>query len=606
MRRPYPGHNACVEHTGAETWLAWKRAGILQPTAYDRDVADFVRRALRVSDTVPLTAAMDAAGWTARDLVRVLAGHVSSFAGMLRGVMRLLERIGATAGTKEGMRLSYAFDDGDPLDATLEHFRETVTTVESILADAVVLSFPSGHLWSDVLSDFRSWTVAEALAGSSDAERWPYAEDLPQPAPTGDVRVDAIVARHMEVILRIREVLATIGDHDREVTDWAYRPGKTADPRDEIAHLASDHWVLLESSAVHAFADAVATGATVPSEALLVRLEQWLDAFSFDSTEIEQTRLVERFEDVLNLPMWGKRHDLYAVWVLGQLDLALAPTRLRFIVRDGALSLPFTETLVATMSSEAGEISLFSERRSDADDVVGAGRRRAIQPDYRFVRSDDGADALVVEVKQYRAPAATRHAVVLRDYVVNTQEAPVFLVGHGPLGDDLTRSVPEPQKHRARSFADVRVGMPAESAAFRAAVADALPAAPSPVARVELTWDPRTPDLDLHVVGEHEQVYYLNPRTDRFLLREDTRNGGPEIVDVLSRGGTVVVRVHVFSGTDIASARPVITVHREDGSVATWIPSDEVAHEHWWQPGGIDAHGAWVPAENSEAATTAT
>lgn len=605
MRCPYPGHNACVEHTGADTWLAWKRAGILQPAAYDRDVAEFVRRALHVPDTVPLTAAMDAAGWTARDLVRVLAGHVSSFAGMLRGVMRLLERIGATAGTKEGMRLSYEFDDGDPLDATLEHFRETVTTVESIVADAVVLAFPSGHLWSDVLSEFRSWTVAEALAGSHDAERWPYAEDLPLPASTGDVRVDTIVARHREVILRIREVLATIGDHDREVADWANRAGREADPRDEIAHLAFDHWVLLESSAVHAFAEAVATGATVPSEALLVRLEQWLDAFSFDSAEIEQTRLVERFEDVLKLPMWGKRHDLYSVWVLGQLDLAL-PARLRFIVREGALSLPFTETLVATMSSAAGEIGLFSERRSDADDVVGAGRRRRIQPDYRFVRSADGADVLVVEVKQYRTPAATRHAVVLRDYVVNTRDAPVFLVGHGPLGDDLARSVPEPQKHRARSFADVRVGRPAESAAFRAAVADALPAAPSPIERVELTWDPRTPDLDLHVVGEGEHVYYLSPRSDRFLLREDARNGGPEIVDVLSRGGAVVVRVHVFSGTDIGSARPVIAVHRGDGSVTTWTPSDEVAPARWWQPGGIDAHGAWAPAENSEGSTTAT
>lgn len=593
--------------TAADTWRRWVRDGLLQPDTYDEDVSEHVRQKLRVSAGEDPAAAMDVAGWTPRDLMRVLAPHVSSFAGMERDILRLLERIGANTGARDNLRLSYEFDENDFLDQSLEHFRETVLVAESVVIQIISVAFPAGHMWSSPMSRFRSSGRRSSAVGAADGAigEWPYSSSLPAPARTGNERVDALLARYVDLIDAVRCVLTTIGDTDREVSDWLWKSPRAPDPRDHVAELASDHWISFEVDALLNFADAVGSGKHQPDEPFLHEVESWLDEISIGAATLNQTQLSRQFEDVLSLPMWGKRHELYSVWILSQMDQALSRERMTFIVTNGALKLPFKRTLVATMPSADGTIELWSELRSDATGLLGKGRTKAIQPDYRFVLAGE-ADALVVEVKQYRTAASSKHADVLHDYVTNTV-AHVVLVGHGPLGDDLQRKIPSPQQHRAHVFEDVRTGQPGNSRAFRNTITGHLPPRPAAtsVRQVSLSWNEEVPDLDLHIRHRQGEVSYRCPTSEHINLVSDAVNGGPEVVNVTPDGTPFEVHVHVYDGADIISASPKVTIARTGGTGSVVTPAANVlGRSKYWYVGNVDAHGAWTPSAQSVSAST--
>ncbi len=109
---------------------------------------------------------------------------------------------------------------------------------------------------------------------------------------------------------------------------------------------------------------------------------------------------------------------------------------------------------------------------------------------------------LAIEVKQYRRGAAGRHGAVLAKYAAGLPEATVLLVGHGPLGRTVRDRVPSADRSRTSVFENVRPDRPNEARSFRAEIERLLPEDSTQTdipSEIELRWDPRVYDLDLHV-----------------------------------------------------------------------------------------------------------
>ncbi|GAB3168159.1 hypothetical protein GCM10027059_30400 [Myceligenerans halotolerans] len=626
-----------MQQTATELWGEWVRSGVLKPGSYDADVKQCVQGALEHAGAPAagtLEAAMDAVEWTPRDLIRALAPVVASFTGMLRDLLRLLSRIGAKSGTRENLRVVYEFDKGDLIDDSLGSFRETVERLESVVVRTRPLVFDPDRVWQSPLRGFRAYDLNSFLSThgwSVGREHWQFGDGVPVPELTGSSRVDGLLEEYVRLLRCVAERLGEIGDDTIAVTAWlvhaerdeAWASGSeiVAENTSDIviAREASDYWLLSNASMACGFAEAVARGEPVRDD-LLDRLEAWLAEFWGVETDSMRERLVEEFTDVLSLPTWGRRHDLYSAWIATQIDRAL-DSRLEFVVEDGALRFPFSETLLARLDAAAGDVELRSERKFPASDLVGKGRKNGVQPDYSFVRASDQTPIVAVEVKQYRHSTTSKPAAALRDYVVALSSEQVFLVAHGPLGRGVARTIPAEASERAHVHRNVRVGKPAESAAFRKDLASLFPPPPKPTlpgvgaprslpgpigrpVRVELRWLPSVHDLDLHILGRAGEMSYQNPLMPHAVLKDDTFNGGPEIAYLSAVPVGIEVRVHVYSQGTLRAAAPVAALVWDDGARMELVPTDEVldAGRRCWVVGSIDEDGTVTPSGDSRIA----
>lgn len=596
--------------TATELWREWVRLRVIRPQDYDTDVAEHLSARLAALGgpypNGPITDAMDRAGWSARDLIHALAPLLSSFAGMQRDLLRLLERVGATSGTGENIRVSYEFADGDTIDESLAAFREHVRLIETVVIQLKPWTFTARHawgvpvIWDHVSSD---WIDDLVTAGGADRrEAWRFENGIPDVEPSGDARVDGRASRVVDLVRYVLGRLESIGADTVEVRDRVFGDADEdldAEQR-EIGQAAADFWPLSVASGVHGWVAAIARGATTSSDEQLEELDRWLDGFEAgEARDMTVERAVDLLTDVLSLPAWGKRHELYSAWIATQVDRAL-DSRLEFVVTDGALRFPFRATLLARLDPPDGDLTLWCEVRLPAAGPLGGGRKANIQPDYCFRRGSDDVTVAAVEVKQYKAAASGRHAVTMRDYVGSLPGAPVFLVAHGPLGDGALDAVPVAERGRGHLHPNVRPDRPRESGLFRADVAASFPPPRRRPARIELRWSPRVHDVDLHVrLGDSETSYKGN--ASHSVLRKDEVEGGPEIVDLVPGvDGMVEVRVHVYSSSSLEEARPVVAFFGEDGLVAELVPTQAVldSGERWWTVAHIEGGRVVADAES--------
>lgn len=420
--------------TAAELWKTWTDAGVLRPQDYDKDISDFVSVGLGGTRTSDIVEALVQARWTPRELLHAIAPAVASFSGMMQDLLALYAKVGARAGTGENLRIRYEFDKSDPLDHMLAHFREQAALASrAARRSATQLVFDGVHAFRGPAQPLASWERAQELIGTHDPRDWPFAQRVPSPATTGDETADLVLARWAAVVNAVVDVLTELGSTTGETSDWL----RQNDPAREtlegaVAQAATDFWPMANFAALHALADSVRDGEAEQDS--VEQVAAWLDGF----WSVEDTKsLVNDVTDLLSLPTWGRRHELYSAWIAAQLDQALGPGRLEFVVVGGVLRFPFKATKLADFVIADGAVELWCEVRSDLADPVGKKRTGGIQPDYRVVQF--GADPVVgtllaVEAKQYLRSSPAQHVEALTDYAAGLPHATVLIVGHGVLG----------------------------------------------------------------------------------------------------------------------------------------------------------------------------
>jgi hypothetical protein len=164
---------------------------------------------------------------------------------------------------------------------------------------------------------------------------------------------------------------------------------------------------------------------------------------------------MSQFEEVLRLPVWQQRHELYAVWVATEVVDGLQQHTIKLHHDGGRLEFAFRETLLATVLTATPLTSIYTERRSSlSPEAQSTTRKEGIQPDYGVWR-DGPKDArnciLAIECKHYLETAGGRFIEVLSDYALSLPKAHVCLVNHGPIGNVL-QSLPDHLRKRCSTF----------------------------------------------------------------------------------------------------------------------------------------------------------
>jgi hypothetical protein len=270
------------------------------------------------------------------------------------------------------------------------------------------------------------------------------------------------------------------------------------------------------------------------------------------------TTATQALTDILDLPVWHKRSELYAVWVGCRLLRVIESKTedLRLHAPGGVLSFAFGGALLGTYTWAGQPHEVWCELQTQlSQGTLFKARTVAMQPDFRVTceqhadRNDD--TRLVVECKHYLAASAENFVAAADDYARNCRHATVLLVNHGRLdAAALAARLRSPVHDRAQFLGDV---VPQRGAAGLKALEDAIGQALFPVAppsaaqagaqagEVSVEWDGAA-DIDLcleHVdpQGRHSRVDYKSPGSLSAApfaqLVQDVRTGpGPETITI--------------------------------------------------------------------------
>jgi hypothetical protein len=459
-----------------------------------------------------------------RLLIAVLESQ-KGFAAMMNEILETLVMAEATLG-ESNLEFEFNFDEvAGPLRLTLGQFQAyAVRTHQVCSSHFVPLSQQQRWQINSILSDLRvHW-------GSRPNDRLP---DAPQvSARSAPARFHAPLLALETAVADFLQSCRSVGSsrtgNFRDLQERQKGTPKTAEQQEEFERIidATDFWDVSIVDTINYIKDGLSTRDLDPDRTfdtlmqavvLMPVKQQWID-------ESYQEVL-----DLLSLPTWKRRHELYSVWV-GTRLLNVAKkhaSQLEFHPRDRVLSFAFGGSSLASYVANSERFSIRCEVRSE---LVGASRKRkrAIQPDFRVLREDgtattNDATRLVVECKHYLQPSISNFSSAANDYARSCRYATVLVVNHGPLVEAALLNALEPEvRNRTRLMGNVAPNASDGLYAFiRAALFSApatMPSAPvqrsqpdavatSVVVRLErlthpqvllqVEWDESLQDLDL-------------------------------------------------------------------------------------------------------------
>jgi hypothetical protein len=649
--------------TAAQLWEAFEaQAGLsLTPSrkgvpGYDAALAEGIRNTLRFGPG-PIGPQLARAATPLEDLLNALLCELQPWSRMMREVLEILREASAQhAGA--ALELEVRFDDLDPgLRTDLEAFRRQADGAEEVVAQRPGRLWGQVH-WQDVdvdlgldanvsshapppglPADLRAWV--DRYAGG---ERPP----VPPLPPTGHAAYDAVRSDLLAWASSALAAMRSAGVSASERYAAYHR-----EPSRDFGHgwTAQGLWGADSDFLV---------GSVLMRHMAAPRARTWDRGRAAEIAERVGAALaaappgppgavlVNRLLDLLDLPVWKRRHELYSVWIAALMRQAWGERPgWSWHAPDGVLSFAFGGSHIATVSHpEDGAAEVWAElRRPVVLTTPSRSRKANVQPDYTVLVAADRASApagLVVECKQYRRPSRRNFTSALRDYATAHEEAAVALVNYGPAGaaaedaalasedrveavaalgdvhplgggreaacawleDHLVNAVGHAHfiAHGARLLREAE----AEQTRTRAASVAAWQDAAAPVrGEVTLVW--RTGgDLDLHVsaenAGRRDEISFSN--LGALSVAPFIRHGGDllqpgtEVVRIGSpREGRCAVAVQVYSGPTPQPDAVEVTV-RLDERTQTFRPP----HGAWmrWEVCSVDFDRGTIAASTGE------
>lgn len=567
--------------------------------SYDQDLLDSLRASLFPGEDSSIDKLMAASDLSAEQLLRAFFATLQPFALMQRDVLEMLSAAGAAA-SGDSLPLTFHFDpESDPLDLLLGDFRRQTEMLSEVLAPAMSLptyqdlwEIPrtgtggySRHLSHEgATPSFASW-LSEYERG-----RFPI---LPEDWRTGRSDVDDRLERAVRLADMIIEgIRAHAADrstlHQIGFRDEAVQAG-VADfwTLAELAQIESDYWLSAAVGWLSKMRSAEARSDEAVLQAMMGEIDRLLPPGS-----VPTRQTLAALEDILDLPVWKHRHDLYAVWLGSQIFRALRSDgwRFSFNLSAGRLEFAFRGVHLATLTKGRDKqvLDWWTELETPHDSLPSGRRRRAIKPDYRIRRrpapgagSSTSSDLLVLEAKQHLRSASAEFADALNDYAFACPDAVVILANHGPVSDRVMERCDPAHSARCHVVGRVHPGAPATVTALnrllvtalKSALSGSLGARPGFVrADVRLEWGPSPLDLDLHVRRQEvddQRVYYGQLSAAGLRHHGDITTGaGPEMVTIDGGEGTFFITVERYSSDGslgASGARLSITASDADG-----------------------------------------
>lgn len=379
--------------------------------------------------------------------------------------------------SKENMAVQFNFDiaQTNSLGFNLEHFREVLNQYQTVEENVFAYKINSDQLWhlceifepkkiktvSDIPAD--NWMKAYRNKDYNGVFNLP---DIAAPS-TGHSALDTNLIIVMDIWRLFVNSCRSYGisiqsfRHEAGAGRRAYDPKANvlADPY-MLFHVERDHWPHTFLLKLYNKIQEIMLDDFEMRDADLERLSLTLDQFvnSLDKsiTPISRKELAEKVLDLLSLPVWRHRYELYSTWILTAIDKAFSGYDVELHHDNGRMQLLFKETHIATIKTIKGDIELWSEVRSPLLNPSSKKRSANIQPDYRILYSGDLSlpqkHLLAVEVKQYKKSSKQNFREAINDYAAGLPSAFIFLVNYGPVSKFMELDYP----HRSSYLGQIK------------------------------------------------------------------------------------------------------------------------------------------------------
>jgi hypothetical protein len=496
---------------GSDLWRQLVERGDLRQEGQDRELVTELVQRLRLRTDIPIREAL--VDVSVERLVREFFAVAEPFAAMWADLLALFERAAATTGA-DRLDISFDFSGEDPkLTFDLQHFRRTVEIVRELISPFDLRRTDQDGLWNVVLAfgpnrpeNNRSSRWPQVAAAAEVLREEPFPEELPERPSSDEPRLDALLEETWQLTTTVLHDARTV--FGRRAAIYGDRDPLPAVPSgfpvDVLRVVISDYWFtsLLQAMVRALDADVGPELADVLDEALA----------PLRNTDPDRRSAQRRLEELLSLPLWKHRYDLYSNWVATRLVAALEDMGPVIHSARGRIEFLFSGTHLATFDELRPRAHLWCEYRTPLADPVGE-RKGNIQPDIALRQDPITADLvpLVVECKQYAKADSRSFAAALTDYAHGHPAARVVLVNYGPGRErTIVDKVADDVQDRTAFIPFFRPGSPGALHLFRREVRTAVgrPTLRDDLSETErdgagtvnLTWSSAPSDLDLHLL----------------------------------------------------------------------------------------------------------
>jgi hypothetical protein len=466
-----------VAHRNAKSAWSWLvKFGGIELEGRDSPLVEMLKSRLN-PESVDLDDALT--NTTVTGFVNAFFGVITPFVGMMRDLLEYFEEAGANEGPVNWVLV--LGEEDEELEVNLDAFRQWIKTTERIRPGArMVPILAYSDLWelrkhfyptrTEDPNQKPDWDFRQPEPRIKDREltNWLAAYgrgeylDLPRavnhslsdPGPVGDVAA---------LLTEIYSAIRTIAGGAKELSrKWrADDSGGDFWSAAGLGQFESDLWVRGRVLDLAAYEQAT------PVQQSLVR-----EGLAGQFQDLPRRRMrydidMSDLEDILSLPAWKRRYELYSAWILTLLLKALAGHQIQLHHDKGRLAFAFRETVMASVLSAVPPLEIYSERWVALANPVGHGRSAGAQPDYSLWTVENPSCPLAVECKHYKRSSTRNFSDALSDYAAALTGARIILTNYGPVRDAVLDAVAPDFRSRCTALGHVHPEEPKGQEEFR-------------------------------------------------------------------------------------------------------------------------------------------
>lgn len=575
--------------SAAAVWRALEQQAGLDVGRYDQPLLKELASSLGLNadNFVP---ELDRAGIGIEQLLLQFLRLISPYAQMMQDILRFFSSVDAST-SKDAIRMRFEFEKADAFEIDLSTFRDW----ERQLREGLV------RIRQDQIDPLRLLQIRGAFVEQGTTYRV-EASGLREILPN-----DTEVVQWLESGLALGDITSN------------QAPGPPPVELVELRSFLTRVWSALELMSQED-KRTVVRGAWLMRhrEDLLVDRLRVIYA-DMPSQDVIAKGLYEQLLEVLRLPVWDRRSEVYSVWVGVRLIEAFGPDATVHVI-DRSLVFAFGGSHLATVNiARSGNLLIWCEYRTPARGLLGRSRKNAIQPDYVVLRepiSSKATAVLVVECKQYLKQKPREFANALIDYARHHENASIVLASYGPATDAaqlLVSRADDALSRRTHVVSGLRPGSAEAIAEFERIVGSLRPRPeihhqpilqPPPVpahvpvprgaetsgaitGHAVLSWNSPF-DYDLHGWAsgcEEDHIYYGCLSTSgpfaMVALDTDKTSAGAETMSWRLKNSSLTVAVHAYTdGTEISQGQPSVALR--SGDIHLILRPPPGSKGRWW------------------------
>lgn len=549
-----------------ELWREFSSLARFEDTAYDNELKKSIINSLNLqSENIELE--LNNSKVSVEELLSAILDTLKPFSQMMTDLLSLYKSAGATS-NNNNIEIEFDFDDETckfSLDAFRKHVEgiQKITEIRNRLLDPWKLirfidQFDKGQLNNSISP--RDYYGKGVYRWLNEYQRDKLPRHLPEFPPAHDKRLNSSLKRIIDLVegalqCYIKEYSPSEG-RKRCIDKGCKKYGT------DLWWAETDHWL---ARFVKDFYSMTIYFHNMEYPASMPEVSRKIDEFLHNPGVVDYftvERQIRAIYDILSLPFWKHRYEMYSAWVFTCITEAVSDLGIVYNVVDGVLQFKFSGALLATVYLPDSELEIWAELKHPAIDPKGKGRTNNIQPDYSIVRKrkDAFAPCCLIECKQYKRSNNNNFADAVNDYAHACPKSKVFLVNYGRISKNLTSRFETDVRNRYSGYGIMRPSEP-ERNRFIQDLRENIGAEwvsiqkeqnrdvvlwediPEQI-KIELSWERQPRDMDLRVdvnIPDESKTYIIDYRN------KGSENTYPYVSlkeDILEGPGTETCTVH--------------------------------------------------------------